>query len=159
MNGNDKGFVTTYSIVDAPAHATYDALIDWAVSHCPLALVVVQSTMPLSDDGRDALSQLEPHLVRREMSSEWPGTRLLGREAEVLYYRTNDMFGNALKHLARSLFAWQQPDRPEDLCFLRADASAVLASIAHESQAFMSLRDDELVTLRAQVPNLELIPD
>lgn len=59
---------------------------------------------------------------------------------------------DVLADAATSLYAWRQPELPEDLAFLRADGSVVLATIAHERDAFMELAPHEAARASDAVP-------
>jgi hypothetical protein len=59
-----------------------------------------------------------------------------------------------LRRAANALYEWQQPDRPEDLAFLRDDDTPWLFSIAHEDEAFLVVTERELESTRARLPRL-----
>ena len=53
---------------------------------------------------------------------------------------------------ASNLFAWQEPELPEDLFFLREDGSALLTTTAHEEHAHLTLDSAELDEAQNTVP-------
>jgi hypothetical protein len=91
------------------------------------------------------------------MLSEWPGTRLLGRndEARVLRYELNATTLERLAAAADRLYAWEHPGLPEDL-FLERAAMPWLTSIAHERAAFITMTSEEANALRGSVPDIAL---
>lgn len=98
----------------------------------------------------------DPHLRERRMVSEWPGTQLIGHEAELRQYFVTPSLVAALAGAVDRLYAWQEPDFPEDLCLYRDDGSPWLATIAHESDAYLTLHDDELDEVLKKVPGLRI---
>jgi len=59
-----------------------------------------------------------------------------------------------LKTEAHGLYDWVQPNRPEDLCFLRSDETPWLATIAHEKDAYFELSGEEKQRLTKALPNI-----
>jgi hypothetical protein len=72
-----------HDLLIEPAGTLYHGLIDFALSCCPLALLVVRPEMELADGGRRVLASLDPFLESRVKSSRWPGTELFDGEAEL----------------------------------------------------------------------------
>lgn len=128
---------------------------------CDAALLVVQEDMPFSANGQEVLRRLSPFLREAGQSAEWPGTKLLGRKGQVYHYNLVPECAGILEASVDSLYDWLQPERPEDLCFLRPDGSALLTSIAHERDYFLSLSDADISRIRRECPDLYalLVPE
>jgi hypothetical protein len=143
-----------YMLSAKPVGQTYRRLIECLAELCDVALLVVRDGVSLSADGRQVLDRLAPFLIGTELSAEWPGTRLSGREARVYRYSLSPGCVAVLENGVYGLFDWQQPGRPEDLCLLRNDGSAVLTSIAHEEDCFVTLSDEDLAAVHAKCPDI-----
>jgi hypothetical protein len=84
------------------------------------------------------VDELGPHLLRKERTNKWPGTTLGGGQlATVCFYHLNDFSAGVLRRAER-LYAWQHPDRPEDLAFYSASSALWFGSIAHEADAWFA---------------------
>lgn len=97
---------------------------------------------------------LRPHLEGSDERNEWPGTRLLAGKATVNTYRLEPSSLERLLEFGTAFRDWVEPGRPEDLCFLRADGSVWLGSVAHEGDVFLELAPDELEALARRVPEI-----
>ena len=132
--------VAVQKLATEPAGATYRALLNAAQSVCDKALLVVRpSSLTLGDDGKRVLTQLSKFLIADSDANEWPGTRLLRGTARVLTYHLVPESHRILTTATDRLFAWRQPELPEDLALLRSDASPWLFSISHEEEAYLAL--------------------
>jgi hypothetical protein len=147
-----------HDLLIEPAGTLYHGLIDFALSCCPLALLVVRPEMELADGGRRVLASLDPFLESRVKSSRWPGTELFDGEAELFYFRLEPGSAELLKAATDRLYGWCQPDLPEDLCFLHADREPWLATISHENDGFFRLGDWERARLLHALPALKVTP-
>ncbi|MBI1850722.1 MAG: hypothetical protein HYR85_10300 [Planctomycetes bacterium] len=145
-----------FDLIAEPNGEVYAALLRAAREVCSIALLVVRPTAPLSREGSEILARLEPQLVSREQTSEWPGTKLVGHEATLYRIAFCDETVAILRAAVPGLYGWRQPDRPEDLGLLRADGSTWLGSIAHERDAWLELTVDEAASLQARVPGLRV---
>lgn len=143
-----------HTIVEEPRDSTYRELLSWLESRAASILLVVRDSAGLTADGHAVLARLQPFLKSRERRKEWPGTRLLAATATVYQYELSDVISTVLSEVADSLYSWQQPNLPEDLCFLAADGRILLATIAHEGDAYLDLTSLELASLRAHAPQL-----
>jgi hypothetical protein len=89
------------------------------------------------------MNRLKPHLIKMELVDEWPGTRLVGGSvAQVWRYKTNDLSVRILADARTSFTDWGGTF-PEDLHFVRADGSPVLACTTSEDDVWLQLTDDE----------------
>jgi hypothetical protein len=124
-----------------------------------VAILALRPGVPLSRRGHDALARLEPCLLRRSEATEWPGTRLISGTATVFSYGVSDFLCKALQESADALYDWQQPELPEDLCFTRADGTAVLTTVSHECDAFLDIDAATAALLRRAIPELRIAQD
>lgn len=146
-----------FDILEEPTGALYHELLDAAQEVCSHALLVLQHIIKPDLGANEVLNRLEPFRVRSEELAEWPGTRLfLGYTATVMTYRYESGFINALHEISDRLYGWELPSLPEDLCFLRADASPWLVTIAHERDSYLELTNDEKDHLLARLPELKI---
>ena len=144
-----------YTIESEPVAEAYQRLLDLAGLFCARGLLVTRPGLGMSAEGRDLVSALLSFQGNERSASEWPGTDLGRGSATVLSFEVHDQ-SLALLRPAPGLYSWRQPHRPEDLCFLRADGSTWLASIAHESDAFLELEEAEVAIVRARAPELRI---
>ena len=136
----------TYDLVDEPLGADYDALLDTAVTQC--AFIVLRTRASAVDaSAASVLAQLEPHRERRVDSPS----------GVAHHFRLNRGTVAVLKSAARALFAWQPPDRPADLCLLRADGSPWLVSIAAERLGYLELAPFEKLLLGRAAPGFAAV--
>jgi len=151
--------IVRLNFVREPRGGLYQGLLDFALEVCETALLVVRDMKPLSlgDKGQAVLSQLEPFLKRKIVSSEWPGTIAFGWTAWVFYYTLTPESVEILKQSATGLYSWMQPDLPEDLCLLRGDGRPWLVSIADERDGYLDLTQDEKARLFEALPALETL--
>lgn len=143
-------------ICDDPKGEAYGKLIDYAVSRCSRFVLVVQDDLGFSESGKKVLAALEPHLIEKTRSDQWPGTRILDKTAWVCYYRCSEKAAEILKEAANSLFSWQQPALPEDLSFLTEDGTPWLVNTAHESWAGIKGEPEEAISLSNSIQGLFL---
>jgi hypothetical protein len=132
----------------------YEKLLEYATGHCCYAQVTVRDDLGLNETGLLAVRQLSAHLRSERRSSSWPGTTLLSGEATLYRYALNLGSCRILKAVAPSLYSWQQPSLPEDLCLLRDDGEPWLVSIAHEMDGYFVLTQSEHEGLVGALPEL-----
>lgn len=96
-------------------------------------------------------------LVSRSLVCEWPGTKLINEDAVCVRFRFSEPSVRFLKSVD-GLYSWQAP-LPEDLHFVRWDGTILLASIAHEQDAFVNLDESELLDFRRLLPEIEISAD
>ncbi len=144
-----------YTLNREPNGISYQKLLDFAIGECQIVLLVLQPTLPLAPTGEKALERLSPFLREEISSSEWPGTKLLNQKARLFYYSFSAESATILKEITDSLYAWQQPDLPEDLCLLRADGNSWLVTISHERDSYLSITEEEKVRLLNTIPEVQ----
>jgi hypothetical protein len=116
--------------------AAYELLLRAGLGEAATFSLVWRDQLQFSDTAvalRDALRTLQLRHAKRD---RWPGTILLGHYASVITYRAAP---EALPTLLRpdSLFAWRAPAYPEDLSFCTDQDRVVLATVTHESRAWI----------------------
>jgi hypothetical protein len=120
----------------------YVQLISWCASHSAYVGFIVFPKSDLSNRARVLLNAAEGrHAVKREVT-HWPGTNLDSASA-TMYLMPASVTAEIILPAGANLFAWQPPDLPEDLFFLREDESPVLSVTAHEEHAVLSLNARE----------------
>lgn len=142
----------SYTFLEEPKGDTYYKLIDYAISQCGYAILVVSDAIKMNSERENLLAKLSPFLENIKRSSEWPGTKLFGGDVPVYTYYFDSGFAEILKSVVSGLYQWQQPDFPEDLCLLREDRSPWLVDIAHEEDSFLVLSPDEYNELVKMLP-------
>jgi hypothetical protein len=152
--------MNTYSIFDIEVEPTgddYSGLLSAGAQICDSFGCVIRPGEPLLGSVADMLTALGPFLISDEMMSEWPGTRLLGKndKARVLRYLLNGLTLDTLDAASDRLYAWEHPRLPEDL-FLERGSVPWLTSIAHERAAFITMTSEEANALRSRLPSIEL---
>jgi RHS repeat-associated protein len=143
-----------YRIGLEPEGDVYAGLLEAALTISKSGLLVVRDTIELAPSGAAILAELNEFMLNKARSNRWPGTTLLDSEATVYRFAVRPESIDVLRRAANALYEWQQPDRPEDLAFLRDDDTPWLFSIAHEDEAFLVVTERELESTRARLPRL-----
>jgi hypothetical protein len=120
-----------------PKGDVYVQLIDLATTICSEFILVNRHQMNIGEKGNLVIQELTPYLKEIKEQDSWPGTQLLEHTATVHYYYLNNDSNKVLKKYVTSLYSWQQPDFPEDLCFLKAQGKPWLISISHEGFSYI----------------------
>ena len=143
-------------MIQEPRGEVYERLITLARGNCDQFILVTRHSIGLEAPGVETLQRLNPELIARDERSEWPGTQIFDDMATVFLFRLNQRTTDVLQDVASSLFAWQQPRFPEDLCLLRADGEPWLVTISHERDAYFVLSSAEHLELSGAIPELRL---
>ena len=117
-------------------------------------VLVIRDDADLNEGGRNLLASMEADLLQRDRGASWPGTTLLKEKATILNFVATEAVVKTLATSGVGLYAWQQPELPEDPGFVRSDGSPILATIAHENDAYLEVDDEELAHLIERVPEL-----
>jgi hypothetical protein len=136
-----------------PIGDVYVGLLQLARRYCPTFSLMWREDVGQSQSARDVADTLAPDLIAQERVREWPGTQMLGAPVPLRRYRFTD---DALAVLlgAPGLYAWQAPDRPEDLAFYDEDGAVWLGSIAHERASFFGPAAPSAEEIREAVSGL-----
>lgn len=143
-------------IVGEPTGAVYHALVSYALEQCEEFLLITQNQLSVEESAKAILKALKPWQSERVEASTWPGTELLNSKASVYYFRCHPDVASILTTAVNGLYGWQQPQCPEDLCFLKPGRRPWLVSIAHERDAYFDCDQSFLTEIQSQVPNLKL---
>ncbi len=108
----------------------------------------------MNERGKNFLGKLEEFLLREEETDHWPGTIMLGK-ATLLFYRCEEKVEELLTE-PNSIYAWQQPNYPEDLAFYIGDENW-FGSIAHEHDAFFGPGYFAIKEIQLHVPGIRVI--
>lgn len=143
-----------YSLGREPRDKNYRDLLEFCASRAPAALLVVREVDWLDEAAIHLLERLRLFQTAVQERSEWPGTRLLNDTATVYQYVVQTELVTVLQSVAHGLYDWRQPQRPEDLCFVRATGTPLLVSIAHEHDGYLDLDGPDEELLRSKYPSL-----
>jgi len=147
----------TYDIVEEPQGDLYKALLDYCNAHASVVLLVLREVDWIETSAHTFLEQFQSTLISQEQATDWPGTRLTAGTATVFRYHITSDLINHLKTDVEGLYEWQQPERLEDLCFLREDGTTLLATITHENDAYLELSSEEYIDLLRLLPTLHVV--
>ena len=147
----------TYNLVKEPSGKEYSGLLDYAIRDCEyFLLITARENKQLYPAGLSVLDRLSPFLYKKEMRSKWPGTSLLKNKVPVYTYYFVPESAAIIKNSAKSLYQWQRPNLPDDLCLLRTDESPWLVTIAHEQDGFLLLSENEISCLLKALPTFDM---
>ena len=133
--------ITTCHIDNDISGEAYESLVRLLCEHATTCQLVSHGK-PTVQTCRDALLRLaELGDVTAEVS-EWHGTRLYRATATLHSFKVSHKALLFLLTHGKSLFSWQWPDLPEDLCFLAADGTPLLFSTAHEEYAQLTIPEN-----------------
>jgi hypothetical protein len=149
----------TYDIGIEPQGADYVGLLRFLAPIASQFLLVKRPTMPLNDGGQKALEALRAYIISKGDAERWPGTQLLhGHQATVYRFSTTKQAIDILCDTTSRLFAWQQPELPEDLCFEKDDNTPLLSCICHENEARLYLSTADFHRFEQRLPLITLRP-
>lgn len=152
--------VKAYRIGLEPEGEVYAGLLVAALKASNSGLLVVRDTIELAPSGAAILARLQSFTFRKRRDRRWPGTTLSEPEATIYQFVLCAESIEVLRQAVNALYEWQQPERPEDLTFLRVDETPWLISIAHEGEAFIVVSEEELESIRTELPGFgPLIPE
>jgi hypothetical protein len=145
----------TLDILREPRGDAYAALLALAAERCASFSLVWPDRLAASVGADTVAVSLSPDLVREARVAQWPGTQLLDDTARVRHYALTPESLLVLRS-APGLYAWQGPNRPEDLAFYTADGTVWLGSVAHEADAWFTTAAMAADDLPARLPQLAL---
>lgn len=114
-------------------------------------LVTDDGIRPRTFDIPDIEDMLDEFFIRETRSRKWPGT-ISADPVTVTYYSTSADSIRVLTNVAASFWAWDRPNMPADLHFLRADGSLLLGSTPCERHVWLDVSEDELAHFRSHLP-------
>jgi hypothetical protein len=130
--------------VKEPIGEEYTQLINSALLYCDTFLFVIRPELGMSDLCKTLVNRLEPFLSQKTQESEWPGTKLSSGAADIYRFKLSRDSARILTEISDKLFAWVQPNLPEDLSFLRSSGEPWLVTISHEKDGYFNLSEEEM---------------
>ncbi len=113
----------------------YYKLLDFSLQYCNMFLFVIHDHYKI-DRYKSLLLELNYYKINEEENNQWPGTVLSNKTVKIIRFSYNLNSVNILKKYSKSLFEWNYPDLPDDLCLLK-NSDPVLINIAHENDAYV----------------------
>lgn len=147
---------TIYDLAEEPKGDVYRKLIQHSLGYCDSFQFVIRPTVDINESCKQLLNNLKPFLRGRTEESQWPGTQLVNGTAEIYRYNLTQASVIILAEVTDSLYAWLQPNLPEDLCFLRFEGKPWLVTITHEADGYLDLSTEERNLLAKKLPELVL---
>ena len=147
---------TIYDFVEVPKGKMYHDLLNCAPNFSSEFLLVLRPSMSVDESAKTFIAALNSFLISKSELDEWPGTKLLEEVASVYRFKVCAPAIEMLTGASDSLFDWQQPRLPEDLCFLRATGAPWLVTIAHEEDAYFEMSPDEKENFENFIRDLKL---
>jgi hypothetical protein len=149
--------VDRYRIVEEPTAANYGLLLDFMRDRATTMSLALVGSGRKSRRAQACLDELRPYLVDASESAEWPGTRLMEGYSALLHrFSVSSSSVAVLRNAADGLYSWQAPELPDDLCFYRADGTALLGSTAHERESELRLERAEYAALLRLAPGIQM---
>jgi hypothetical protein len=143
----------TYDLLAEPLGDLYEGVLDYALTECRLALLVLQ--WPPGAECQALLRQFQPYLLRITESGEWPGNKMLPpHTAQLLWYDYTPGCAELMKQAADRLYGWTQWDHPEDLCLFRGEDDLWMGTITHEHDGWFCLCEEKKARLAEALPRL-----
>ncbi|WP_461204952.1 stage III sporulation protein AH [Clostridium sp. DL1XJH146] len=137
-----------------PKDKVYRDLINLAFKVCDEFILVVRKDFKLSNEASSIMDKLQPYLKKVKKQNEWPGT-WSAREVKVHYYEMDERAKEILKQEANSLYSWMQPNKPEDLCFLK-NGEPWLINTAHEGESYILISDKKEIDGLEKIDGLKI---
>ena len=134
----------------------YKEFIDLVTSLSDKFLLVERNDMNSSDNLINVLKKLESSLIDMKEQSEWPSAMLTESTAKVYYYKIDDNSKNVLKEEVDSLFSLEQPELPEDLCFINGEESWISTS-SHEGYCDIIAEDADIIDSILKIEGIKYI--
>ena len=104
-------------ILNEPKGENYRQLIQLAFDKCDTFLFIKHSQLTYNQSFDTLLEELKDDFIYKKVQNKWPGT-ISVPTAMVYYFRTSEKSRKIIKNITHSLFNWQAPNLPDDLCFL-----------------------------------------
>jgi len=132
------------------------ALLEVGLDYCDRFLVAL-TDMKRSQRAEELLASLEPFLIERRETNEYPAGSVPWCTITVSTYRLNRASLELLLAATDRLFDWLEPELPNDLCLLRGD-EAWLITMASDRVALLALDGPERLDVSQRIPGLRLAP-
>jgi hypothetical protein len=146
LSGVDVSGRKTYDLVDEPTGDDYRALLACARAQCDTAVLSLDTNRDLDPAGQDIVDRLSSQLRSESRNGHVRLLRYQFSQACI------DVLGEA-----SGLFAWRQPELPENLCLLRMDGSPWIVSIAADRIGYVEFTPFEKLLLGRAAPGLAAV--
>jgi len=147
----------TYSLTSDLSGPLYAALLDAALTDCRFVVLTMPPRYWVRRPTRKILKQLKPYLLEDVWTDNAASAVQMGERIHQYRYSFNARSAQILKDVSDSLFAWQQPHRPENLSLRRADFSYWLVTVGRQQSGWFTLTELEWQHLREVVPQIEAV--
>jgi hypothetical protein len=158
MSDSVRPGLVAMRVVQEPRGSVYETLLATLQPYCPrFSLVYVGSLSTKAEAIERELAGLE---LSRNETEQWPGTRIRirpGMTRPIISHYRFDTRGLEILSSAPGLYAWDGPDRPQDLALYGPDGPFWLGTVAHEQTARLAVPDGVASILRA-IHGLRLAP-
>jgi hypothetical protein len=135
-------------ILEEPVGHTYKQLIKLAFSICDQFILVERDQLAVNENGKQLIADLTPYVKVIKKQDNWPGTQLLGHEADVYYFDCEPELEQLVLERADRLYQWVCPEKLEDLCFFKQGKPWLVTS-AHEQIGWIKTTEwEEILRLR-----------
>lgn len=132
-----------HELVSEPVAEDYRALLQAALAHCDVALLDVGCS-DMSQQGRRVVDLLRPFALATEDPEA----------ASTLRFRFGRGSAALLAEAAPSLYAWQAPALPANLCLMRRGGGPWLLTLAAEAAGYLEISAMERALLNSTAPRL-----
>jgi hypothetical protein len=146
----------SWTLHSEPTGADYEALLRTVCSIGASVGLTIRDSISISAEATTVLNRLKQLGATCHRADRWPGTQLLHGEATVVEVPVSHEVIECVVGAVQSLFAWRQPMMLEDISVVRSDRSIVLATIAHERDAWLELSASEYGRVLSSWPNMQL---
>lgn len=145
-------------IYNNPKGEAYFKLIDYAIENLEMFVIAMRHQLSSSSNCNKVFESLEPFLIKKISSNSLMGINEIAYSygSTIYFYKCTKESGEVLKDVSDSLFSWQHPTLPEDLCFLNKEEKDWLTSVAHEKMASILVDETEAERLSREIPGLFL---
>jgi len=114
-----------------------EQILDWAFEEATYFSLVWREGFKFKARAKKIEEKLEIYLLKTELTSEWPGTKVYGPpENKICFYKVKKKTEKIIKNTG-SIFQWVAPKYPEDLAFYNNKLKPIFGSVAHEKLAFI----------------------
>ena|SRR5690554_6126133 len=125
--------------LNEPKGENYRQLIQLAFEKCDRFLFIKHSQLTYNQSFDTLLEELKDDFIYKKEQNKWPGTISVPM-AMVYYFRTSEKSREIILNKTDSLFNWQAPNLPDDLCFLKNNKEW-LVTTAHAEYCHIDTED------------------
>lgn len=145
-------YILSFSVFE---NEEYYKFLELVYNVCEKFYLVERKEFGLNDIGLSILEKLQPHLLEERFQNEWAMTKLGdGGKEKVRYYKVNRESINLLKSNSNSIKDWIQPNRLEDITFIKNNHYWFM-SCTHENMFDLVTIDDEEIEAIKKIKGLK----